>query len=254
MARIGRPDQGTEKSSTDIHQLGKDRLASHYSFSTFTARCRWSEALHASLKTLNGCVSASRLGNTSSACPGMSWLRTCLANSRNRRLARFRRTALPNRRPTIIPTRADSPWTRQTKRLKNAVESRRPCCLTNSISRLLRKKSPLSPPSCAIDVILGTHSSTRVRRRSPATAADSNGSPCLGKPNGGQAASGTSMRAEQDAYTVKRARPLARRRAKTFRPFLVLIRLRNPCSRFFLRFDGCWDVKDMQSLLTLDKF
>src|SRR5262249_21301498 len=40
-------------------------------------------------------------------------------------------------------------------------------------------------------------------------------------------------------YTVNRARPLARRRAKTFRPFLVLIRLRKPCSRFFLRFEGC---------------
>ncbi len=30
------------------------------------------------------------------------------------------------------------------------------------------------------------------------------------------------------SYTVSRARPFARRRAKTFRPFLVLMRLRNP--------------------------
>ncbi len=30
------------------------------------------------------------------------------------------------------------------------------------------------------------------------------------------------------SYTVSRTRPFARRRAKTFRPFLVLMRLRNP--------------------------
>lgn len=40
-------------------------------------------------------------------------------------------------------------------------------------------------------------------------------------------------------YTVNLARPLARRRASTLRPFLVDIRLRNPCSRFFFKFDGC---------------
>lgn len=40
-------------------------------------------------------------------------------------------------------------------------------------------------------------------------------------------------------YTVNLARPLARRRASTLRPFFVDMRLRNPCSRFFFKFDGC---------------
>ena len=45
--------------------------------------------------------------------------------------------------------------------------------------------------------------------------------------------------------TVRRARPLARRRAMTFRPFLVLMRFRNPCSRLRLRFEGCLKVNDI---------
>lgn len=45
-------------------------------------------------------------------------------------------------------------------------------------------------------------------------------------------------------HTVNRARPLARRRARTRRPFFVLMRFRKPCSRFFLRFDGCRNVND----------
>lgn len=40
-------------------------------------------------------------------------------------------------------------------------------------------------------------------------------------------------------YAVSRARPLARRRAITLRPFFVLIRFRNPCSRFRFNFEGC---------------
>jgi hypothetical protein len=40
-------------------------------------------------------------------------------------------------------------------------------------------------------------------------------------------------------YAVSRARPLARRRAMTLRPFFVLIRFRNPCSRFRFSFEGC---------------
>jgi hypothetical protein len=45
--------------------------------------------------------------------------------------------------------------------------------------------------------------------------------------------------ARQAAYTVNRARPFARRRASTLRPFFVLMRFLNPCSRFRFRFDGC---------------
>lgn len=49
--------------------------------------------------------------------------------------------------------------------------------------------------------------------------------------------------------TVKRYRPFFRRRAKTFRPFLVLIRFRNPWSRFLFRFDGCRYVIDTEQYL-----
>jgi hypothetical protein len=45
--------------------------------------------------------------------------------------------------------------------------------------------------------------------------------------------------------TVRRARPLALRRAMTLRPFLVLMRFRNPCSRLRLRFEGCLKVNDI---------
>lgn len=42
-----------------------------------------------------------------------------------------------------------------------------------------------------------------------------------------------------EAQTLSRARPLARRRASTLRPPLVLMRFRNPCSRLRFRLDGC---------------
>ena len=48
-------------------------------------------------------------------------------------------------------------------------------------------------------------------------------------------------------YAVRRWRPFARRRASTFRPFLVLIRLRKPCSRFLFRFDGRFNVTDIEA-------
>ncbi len=54
--------------------------------------------------------------------------------------------------------------------------------------------------------------------------------------------------------TVRRARPLALRRAITFRPFLVLMRFRNPCSRLRLRFEGCLKVNDIAHSLSRDHF
>ncbi len=45
--------------------------------------------------------------------------------------------------------------------------------------------------------------------------------------------------------TVSLTLPFFRRRARTFRPFLVLIRLRNPWSRFLFKFEGFRDVNDM---------
>lgn len=52
--------------------------------------------------------------------------------------------------------------------------------------------------------------------------------------------------------TARRARPFALRRAKTFRPFFVLIRLRNPCSRFRFNLEGCWNVKDIALSFVID--
>jgi hypothetical protein len=54
--------------------------------------------------------------------------------------------------------------------------------------------------------------------------------------------------------TVRRARPLALRRAITFRPFLVLMRFRNPCSRLRLRFEGCLKVNDIAHSFSRDQF
>src|SRR5213594_782377 len=51
------------------------------------------------------------------------------------------------------------------------------------------------------------------------------------------------------AHTVSRARPLARRRANTFRPPFVLIRFLNPCSLFLFKFEGSLKVVDMAALL-----
>ena len=41
--------------------------------------------------------------------------------------------------------------------------------------------------------------------------------------------------------TVRHLRPLARRRARTLRPFLVAMRSRKPCLLTLLRFEG-WNV------------
>ena len=45
--------------------------------------------------------------------------------------------------------------------------------------------------------------------------------------------------------TVSLVLPFFRRRARTFLPFLVLIRFRNPWSRFLFKFEGFRDVNDM---------
>jgi hypothetical protein len=162
-------------------------------------------------------------------------------SSRNRRLTRFRLTAVPNRLPTTMPTLVPSAFVRQTRRLKNAVELRRPCRLTNSMSRLARKNSPLSPcrAGAVTDAYLDAGSPTS--GQSNPHAATIHGrrkhSSLYGKRGGARDLARILHRCR--TYTVRRVRPLARRRAKTFRPFLVLMRFRNPCSRFFLRLDGC---------------
>lgn len=56
---------------------------------------------------------------------------------------------------------------------------------------------------------------------------------------------GPSLTQFYSSETVSRCRPFFRRRARTFLPFLVLIRLRNPWSRFLFKFDGFRYVSDM---------
>lgn len=109
-----------------------------------TPCCRRVES-QISLSSRNGTSSASRFGNTNSDCPEFSFILTFLANSRNTRFARFLLTAIPKRFPTIMPMRPPFPPVLHTSKLKRAVETRRPCCLTCSISRLVRRKKVLSP-------------------------------------------------------------------------------------------------------------
>ena len=111
---------------------------------------RRSVAHHRRFNSSNGRVRASRFGNTRSACSAASSPRTCRDNSRKRRFARFRRTAMPNRLPTTIPTRVVRASLLQTSRLKQAVDSRRPWCFTYSMSRLARRKKDRSPVACDI--------------------------------------------------------------------------------------------------------
>lgn len=54
--------------------------------------------------------------------------------------------------------------------------------------------------------------------------------------------------------TVSLARPLALRRAKTFRPCFVLIRFRKPWSLFLFKFEGCLNVKDIVKPLPHSSF
>ncbi len=65
--------------------------------------------------------SASRLGNTTRAQPPTSCARTCLASSRNMRLARFRVTAPPRRLPTTMPIRVCPVPEAQESRLNSGV-------------------------------------------------------------------------------------------------------------------------------------
>lgn len=96
-------------------------------------------------KSANGCSNASRLGNTRSASPGARSSCSDRTNSRNTRLARLRRTAVPKRFPTTIPTRLDGSSNLHASKLNKAVEIRRPWRFTRSISRLARRNIVLRP-------------------------------------------------------------------------------------------------------------
>ena len=119
------------------------------------------------------------------------------------------------------------------------VEDRRPCRFTYSISRVARRKMPWS-------FCFGINKMTP--RRRPIHESFRAGVVVAGRiatkraPLRTRSAEGTGRSSDLEldwGYTVSRARPLARRRAITLRPFFVLIRFRNPCSRFRLSLDGC---------------
>lgn len=122
-------------------------------------------------------------------------------NSRHTLFRRFRLTALPTRRPAMIPIRLKSfgSWSEKTM-VKKGFRMAEPFFLTLSNSAVFVRKNERPFPNY--------HSSE----------------------------------------TVKRYRPFFRRRARTFRPFFVLMRFRNPWSRFLLRFDGCRYVIDTEQV------
>lgn len=96
---------------------------------------------------------------------------------------------------------------------------------------------------------LGSHRESTARRRPTSTRGNGSrqareGDPLARWHNVVGKRTRTSVASRPAHHTVNRARPLARRRARTRRPFFVLMRFRKPCSRFFLRFDGCRNVND----------
>lgn len=150
-------------------------------------------------------------------------------------------------------------------RLNNPVETRRPFFLMSWISRLRFKKNGTA--LCPADI---THlpvghqprpglkdqrpraktvrrrifTTTRLRRQDP---------PQVYHPPPGCCLLADCLAAGKN-QTVRRARPLALRRAMTLRPFLVLMRFRNPCSRLRLRFEGCLKVNDIAHSFSRNHF
>src|SRR5262245_62109930 len=99
-----RPQQRRNSVSVQRKQRQADRF--HPIFSEKLSKpWRPSVARHVFIKSAKGSPSASRFGNTKRAWPETSSPRTCLVNSRKRRLARLRRTAIPNRFQTKMPPR-----------------------------------------------------------------------------------------------------------------------------------------------------
>jgi len=145
----GGTQQGRDPKSVRVNHCHAD--CPHHEFSgALSNPWRRSVARHRFFSSSNGRVRASRLGNTSNAWLAASSPRTCRDSSLNRRFARLRRTAMPNRLPTTMPTRPTGTSVLQISKLKHAVDSRRPCCFTYSMSRLARRKKTRSPAPCDI--------------------------------------------------------------------------------------------------------
>lgn len=104
-------------------------------------RCLSNVARHMLCNSTNDRLRHSRFGNTRNACPGTNTGLSARPSSRNRRFARFRRTAVPNRRPITIPIIASWDKPEQIWRLNSPVETRRPLFLMCWISRLRFKKN-----------------------------------------------------------------------------------------------------------------
>jgi len=136
------PVEHQQNNAEPSHGMGSPKRASLSLCNVLRHMCSNSE---------KGSVRHSRFGNTRSALPGTNAGRTERPNSRKRRLARFRRTAVQNRRPITIPNMALGHMSGQTWRLNNPVETRRPNFLMCWISRLRFKKNVTGPCPCAMN-------------------------------------------------------------------------------------------------------
>jgi hypothetical protein len=140
MKSASRPKQWREAGSID-HQQHNAQASQSKGSPTRANRCRCNVPRHAFCNSTNGRFRHSRFGKTRKACPGTSNGRIERPNSRNRRFARFRCTAVPNRRPITIPIIVSRDRVGQIWRLNNPVETRRPVSLMRWISRLHFKKN-----------------------------------------------------------------------------------------------------------------
>lgn len=160
-------------------------------------------------------------------------------NSRKIRLTLLRRTASPNRFPTTMPTLVGDSSMLAAKRLNRPVDDRRPCRFTYSMSRVVRRKMPWSF-SFGINKTTPRWHPIHEASRAGVVVAGRDCNEACASPHEKRRRGWTMARPSIGSdYALSRARPLARRRAMTLRPFLVLIRFRNPCSRFRLSLEGC---------------
>lgn len=104
-------------------------------------RCLCNVARHTLCNSTNDRFRHSRFGNTRNVYPDSNAGRAARPSSRKSRFARFRRTAVPNRRPMTIPILVSWDTSEQIWRLKSPVETRRPCFLMCWISPLRFKNN-----------------------------------------------------------------------------------------------------------------
>src|SRR5574340_1314922 len=123
MKPAGRPQQ-RRQADTIGHQQGDAQPPYGEGSPKRASRCLCNMPRHWLCNSAKGRIRQSRFGNTRNMFPGTNAVRTERPNSRNRRLARFRRTAVPKRRPITIPNIASPDVPGQIWRLNNPVETR----------------------------------------------------------------------------------------------------------------------------------